>query len=95
VAQLGARLDGIEEVVGSNPIGSTKVLTLIKPMAKLTFLGAAGTVTGSKYLVEAVGKRLVVDCGLFQGSQELQDLNYKPLTVDPKTIDYLAGRAGC
>jgi metallo-beta-lactamase family protein len=58
-------------------------------MAKLTFLGAAGTVTGSKYLVEAAGKRLLVDCGIFQGSQELQDRNYKPLTIDPKTIDYL------
>jgi metallo-beta-lactamase family protein len=59
------------------------------PMAKLTFLGAAGSVTGSKYLVEAAGKRLLVDCGLFQGSQELQDRNYKPLSIDPKTIDYL------
>jgi metallo-beta-lactamase family protein len=58
-------------------------------MAKLTFLGAAGSVTGSKYLVEAGGKRLLVDCGIFQGSQELQDRNYKPLTIDPKTIDYL------
>ena len=58
-------------------------------MAKLTFLGAAGSVTGSKYLVEAAGKRLLVDCGLFQGSQELQDRNYKPLTIDPKAIDYL------
>src|SRR5881296_220357 len=58
-------------------------------MAKLTFLGAAGCVTGSKYLVEVAGKRLLVDCGIFQGSQELQDRNYKPLPVDPKTIDYL------
>src|SRR3984893_16339611 len=58
-------------------------------MAKLTFLGAAGCVTGSRYLVEAAGKRLVVDCGIFQGSQELQDRNYKPLQVDPNTIDYL------
>jgi metallo-beta-lactamase family protein len=58
-------------------------------MAKLTFLGAAGTVTGSKYLVEAAGKRLLVDCGIFQGSQELSDRNYKPLPVDPKTIDYV------
>jgi metallo-beta-lactamase family protein len=56
-------------------------------MAKLTFLGAAGCVTGSKYLVEAAGKRLLVDCGLFQGSPELSDRNYKPLSVDPKTID--------
>ncbi len=58
-------------------------------MAKLTFLGAAGTVTGSKYLVEAAGKRLLVDCGIFQGSQELSDRNYKSLPIDPKTIDYL------
>src|SRR5260221_4665876 len=59
-----------------------------EPMAKLTFLGAAGSVTGSKYLVEAAGKRLLVDCGIFQGSQELQDPNYKPLPIDPQTIDY-------
>jgi metallo-beta-lactamase family protein len=58
-------------------------------MAKLTFLGAAGTVTGSKYLVEAGGKRLLVDCGIFQGAQELSERNFKPLPVDPKTIDYL------
>jgi metallo-beta-lactamase family protein len=58
-------------------------------MAKLTFLGAAGTVTGSKYLVEAAGKRMLVDCGIFQGSQELSERNFKPLPVDPKTIDYL------
>ena len=57
-------------------------------MAKLTFLGAAGCVTGSKYLVEAAGKRLLVDCGLFQGTSELKDRNWKPLPVDPKTIDY-------
>ncbi|MGC1483151.1 MAG: MBL fold metallo-hydrolase [Candidatus Acidiferrum sp.] len=57
-------------------------------MAKLTFLGAAGCVTGSKYLVEAAGKKLLVDCGLFQGSPELSDRNYKPLSVDPKAIDY-------
>src|SRR5258707_14237121 len=57
-------------------------------MAKLTFLGAAGCVTGSKYLVEAAGKKLLVDCGLFQGTHELKDRNWKPLPIDPKTIDY-------
>jgi metallo-beta-lactamase family protein len=57
-------------------------------MAQLTFLGAAGCVTGSKYLVEAASKRLLVDCGLFQGTSELKDRNWKPLPVDPKTIDY-------
>ncbi|HEV3374212.1 MAG TPA: MBL fold metallo-hydrolase [Candidatus Acidoferrum sp.] len=58
-------------------------------MAKLTFLGAAGCVTGSKYLVEAAGKRLLVDCGLFQGTTELKDRNWKPLPIDPKSIDYV------
>src|SRR5690242_14217092 len=57
-------------------------------MAKLTFLGAAGSVTGSKYLVEAAGKKLLVDCGLFQGANELTDRNWKPLPADRKTIDY-------
>ena len=58
-------------------------------MPKITFLGAAGTVTGSKYLVEANGKKLLVDCGLFQGSRDLQKRNWNPLTVDPKTIDWV------
>lgn len=58
-------------------------------MAKLTFLGAAGCVTGSKYLVEAAGKKLLVDCGLFQGTNDLKQRNWSPLPVDPKTIDYL------
>jgi metallo-beta-lactamase family protein len=58
-------------------------------MAKITFLGAAGTVTGSKYLLEAGSKRLLVDCGLFQGSKELQQRNWNPLTVDPATIDWV------
>ncbi len=58
-------------------------------MAKLTFLGAAGTVTGSKYIVEANGKKLLVDCGIFQGSNELSDRNYQPLSIDPQTIDYV------
>jgi metallo-beta-lactamase family protein len=58
-------------------------------MPKLTFLGAAGTVTGSKYLVEAANKRLLLDCGIFQGTPELSDRNYKPLPTDPKSFDYV------
>ncbi len=57
-------------------------------MAKLTFLGAAGCVTGSKYLVEAAGKRLLVDCGLFQGLEDLKQRNWNPLPIDPRTFDY-------
>ncbi len=60
-----------------------------RPMPKITFLGAAGTVTGSKYLVEAEGKRLLVDCGLFEGSKQLRQRNWDRLTVDPATIDWV------
>jgi metallo-beta-lactamase family protein len=58
-------------------------------MAKLTFLGAAGCVTGSKYLVEAAGKRLLVDCGLFQGTSDLKERNWKPLPIEPATINFV------
>ena len=58
-------------------------------MPKIAFLGAAGTVTGSKYLVEAGGKRLLVDCGLFQGSKELQQRNWNNLLIDPASIDWV------
>ena len=54
---------------------------------QLTFLGGAGTVTGSKYLVEADGKRFFVDCGLFQGFKQLRLRNWAHLPVDPKSID--------
>jgi metallo-beta-lactamase family protein len=57
-------------------------------MAKLTFLGAAGTVTGSKYLVEAEGKRLLIDCGLFQGLKELRLRNWNPLPQNPASFDW-------
>jgi metallo-beta-lactamase family protein len=56
-------------------------------VAKLTFLGAAGTVTGSKYLVDAGGRKLLLDCGVFQGSPELAERNFRPLPIDAATID--------
>ncbi len=59
------------------------------PMAKITFLGAAGCVTGSKYLIEANGKRLLVDCGLFQGTKELRLRNWDRLPEDPSTFDWV------
>lgn len=52
----------------------------------LTFLGAAGTVTGSKHLLEVDGTRVLVDCGLFQGLKELRERNWAPLPVDPASI---------
>jgi metallo-beta-lactamase family protein len=53
----------------------------------LSFLGAAGTVTGSKYLVEAGDRRVLVDCGLFQGLRELRRRNWDRLPVDAASID--------
>jgi metallo-beta-lactamase family protein len=56
-------------------------------MMTLTFLGAARTVTGSKYLLEVDGARLLVDCGLFQGLKELRERNWQPLPVEASSID--------
>lgn len=54
---------------------------------KLTFLGAAGTVTGSKYLLESSGQKILVDCGLFQGLKELRLMNWEKFTFQPSEID--------
>jgi metallo-beta-lactamase family protein len=53
---------------------------------KLTFLGATGTVTGSKYMVEDGNQRVLIDCGLFQGQKELRLRNWEGLSVDPSSI---------
>ncbi len=56
-------------------------------MTTIEFLGAAGTVTGSKFLVETEGRRVLVDCGLYQGLKELRLRNWEPLPIDPASID--------
>ena len=53
----------------------------------LQFLGAAGTVTGSKTLVTCGGQRLLVDCGLFQGYKNLRLMNWEAFPFDPKQLD--------
>ena len=53
----------------------------------IAFLGATGTVTGSKYLVSAGGRKVLVDCGLFQGYKQLRLRNWAPLPADPRGID--------
>ncbi|MFN5411157.1 MBL fold metallo-hydrolase RNA specificity domain-containing protein [Bradyrhizobium sp.] len=53
---------------------------------RLTFLGGAGTVTGSKYLVEAGAHRLLIDCGLFQGGRALRKRNWETFPVAPSSI---------
>ena len=54
---------------------------------ELTFLGATGTVTGSKYLLTVGSKRILVDCGLFQGLKQLRLRNWTDLPIDPKVVD--------
>lgn len=54
---------------------------------RLRFLGAAGTVTGSKYLLTNDGKNLMVDCGLFQGLKELRLKNWDRFPIDPRKIE--------
>jgi metallo-beta-lactamase family protein len=59
-------------------------------MAELTFVGAAGTVTGSKHLLSLDGHRAFVDCGLFQGTRDIEALNHEPLPVTPEDLDAIA-----
>jgi metallo-beta-lactamase family protein len=54
--------------------------------ASLTFLGAAGTVTGAKFLLETSGGRVLIECGLFQGSRDLREGNWKAFPVPPASI---------
>lgn len=54
---------------------------------KIHFLGAAGTVTGSKFLIETSEKNILIDCGMFQGLKELREKNWEYLPIDVSTID--------
>ncbi|MDQ7823577.1 MAG: MBL fold metallo-hydrolase [Candidatus Eremiobacteraeota bacterium] len=56
-------------------------------MAKITFLGAAQTVTGSKHLLSLTGHRVMVDCGLYQGLKPLRMRNWEPFPLPPDSID--------
>jgi metallo-beta-lactamase family protein len=53
----------------------------------LSFWGAAGSVTGSKYLIESDAARVLVDCGMFQGLKELRERNWQAPPFDPATLD--------
>lgn len=58
-----------------------------KPEKSLSFLGAAETVTGSRFLIEVDGKRALIDCGLFQGYKSLRLRNWKDFPVPADTVD--------
>ena len=56
-------------------------------MVSIQFLGAAGTVTGSKHLLKTPNKNILIDCGLFQGIKQLRLKNWEPLEFDARKID--------
>src|SRR5215475_13136090 len=56
-------------------------------MSSLTFHGAAGTVTGSRFLLEVGGSRVLIDCGLFQGMKELRERNWADPGFPPAKVD--------
>lgn len=59
----------------------------MKKHVKISFLGASGVVTGSKFLIETTEKSILVDCGMFQGLKELRELNWENLPIDVAAID--------
>jgi metallo-beta-lactamase family protein len=56
---------------------------------KITFLGAAKTVTGSNFLLEAAGKKILIDCGMYQGKAEMEIRNSEPFDFDISKIDFV------
>lgn len=56
-------------------------------MTRISFYGGVGSVTGSKYLLEHSGSRVLIDCGLFQGLKELRERNWQDPPFDPRSID--------
>jgi len=65
-------------------------MEVIRPaVPRLQFLGATGTVTGSRFLLDTLHARVLVDCGLFQGLKELRLRNWNPLPIPPPSIQWL------
>ena len=56
---------------------------------KVKFCGAANIVTGSNYLIEVGGERILIDCGMFQGNKEIASFNYKQFKYDPKHVSHV------
>lgn len=62
-------------------------MTTLTGSVEITFWGAAGTVTGSRFLVRTNSAQVLVDCGQFQGDRSLRKRNWEPFPVDPSSID--------
>ena len=79
-------LEKLKYNLSSNLFNSIKSKKPVNDL-QITFLGAAKSVTGSKYLLEVGKTKVLVDCGLFQGLYELRRRNWNPLPINPKNID--------
>ena len=75
------------EATRTSPASPEETLPRRPSAPVLTFLGAAGTVTGSRFLVDAPRARVLVDAGLYQGVKELRDRNWAPFPVPPSSLD--------
>lgn len=73
-------------LLSSAQFGTCEFVNIVN-MAKITFYGGVGSVTGSKYLLESNGTRVLVDCGLFQGLKELRERNWQDPPFSPADID--------
>lgn len=74
-------------MAGSQGEADDRHMSTVDASVRLSFLGAAGVVTGSKFLVEHGDHRLLVDCGLYQGEREWRRRNWAPFPVPPDSID--------
>jgi metallo-beta-lactamase family protein len=64
-------------------------MTSINKNPVLTLYGGVGKVTGANFLLEAEGKRILIDCGLVQGTEDADEINHSPFPYDPEKIDIL------
>ncbi len=62
---------------------------IVEKTAKITFCGGTGSVTGANFLLEIEDKKILIDCGLTQGSKLADDVNWQPFLYNPKEIDIL------
>jgi metallo-beta-lactamase family protein len=56
---------------------------------RLQFLGAAGIVTGSCFLLDTANTRIMIECGMYQGRKEIREKNYENFKVSPRSVDHL------
>jgi len=74
---------------GVGAVAPPDCATIARMTTTLQVLGAAGTVTGSKFLLTVNEQRVLVDCGLYQGLRELRRRNWDALAVDPRSIEHV------